>query len=97
MKSSSRISAALTLAGIIILALPGIAAAGCLTPSQAQKAIASGSVMRLAVIARAVGGEIVNAQLCEAQGLLVYQLAVMRQGGQVENVVVDATSGQRLR
>lgn len=73
------------------------AAARCLTPMEVQAVVGRGAVQRLGVIARVVGGEIVDARLCEGGGLLVYQLAVMRDGGRVENIVVDATSGQRLR
>ena len=73
------------------------AEARCLTPAEAQAVVGGGGVQRLGVIARAVGGEIVDAQLCEGGGGLVYRLAVMREGGRVENVIVDARSGQRLR
>lgn len=96
MKSILSRFAVLALVGCLTGAVP--AAAGCLTASQAQKAVASGAVLRLGVIARAVGGEIVSAQLCESpQGPLIYQLAIMHPGGRIENIVVDATSGQRLR
>ncbi|MBS1181854.1 MAG: hypothetical protein H6Q99_1734 [Proteobacteria bacterium] len=73
------------------------AEARCLTPAEAQAVVAKGAVQRLGVIARVVGGEIVDARLCEGGGLLVYQLAIMRDGGRVDNITVDATSGQRLR
>ena len=73
------------------------AEARCLTPAEAQAVVGKGAVQRLSVIARVVGGEIVDAQLCEGGGLLVYRLVVMREGGRVDNVTVDATSGQRLR
>ena len=73
------------------------AEARCLTPAEAQAVVGKGAVQRLSVIARVVGGEIVDAQLCEGGGLLVYRLVVMREGGRVDNVIVDATSGQRLR
>lgn len=74
-------------------ALPATAA--CLSSSQAEQAVASGQAVRLGAIMRQVGGEIVNAQLCESGGRLVYQLAVSS-GGQVRTVVVDAASGQIL-
>lgn len=73
------------------------AEARCLTPAEAQAVVGQGAVQRLSVIARVVGGEIVDAQLCEGGGMLVYRLAVMREGGRVDNITVDATSGQRLR
>lgn len=84
-----------------LVALPILAGhaaeARCLTPAEAQAVVGKGAVQRLSVIARIVGGEIVDARLCEGGGLLVYQLAVMRDGGRVDNITVDATSGQRLR
>lgn len=73
------------------------AEARCLTPAEAQAVVGKGAVQRLSVIARVVGGEIVDAQLCEGGGFLVYRLAVMREGGRVDTIMVDATSGQRLR
>lgn len=89
------------LAVACVLALPIVsgqaAEARCLTPAEAQAVVGKGAVQRLSVIARVVGGEIVDAQLCEGGGLLVYRLVVMRDGGRVDNVTVDATSGQRLR
>lgn len=84
-----------------LLVLPMVTAhaaeARCLTPAEAQAVVGTGAVQRLSVIARVVGGEIVDARLCEGGGLLIYQLAVMRDGGRVDNITVDATSGQRLR
>lgn len=82
----------------VLSVLTGQAAeARCLTPAEAQAVVGKGAVQRLSVIARVVGGEIVDARLCEGGGLLIYQLAVMRDGGRVDNITVDATSGQRLR
>ncbi|ODN72447.1 PepSY domain-containing protein [Methylobrevis pamukkalensis] len=72
------------------------AEAACLSPREARQAVASGEAMRLSAIARRVGGDIVNAQLCEARGGLVYRLAVMRRGGRVATLVVDARSGAVL-
>ncbi len=90
-----------TFALACFLAVPivsGYAAeARCLTPAEAQAVVGGGAVLRLSVIARAVGGEIVDAQLCEGGGGLVYRLAVMREGGRVDNITVDATSGRKLR
>jgi len=89
----------LALLGLAMLPLVAghAAEARCLTPNEAQAVVSKGAVQRLSVIARVVGGEIVDARLCEGGGLLVYQLAVMREGGRVDNITVDATSGQRLR
>ena len=97
--NSKRTRFRLALLGLAMLPLVAghAAEARCLTPAEAQSVVSKGAVQRLSVIARVVGGEIVDARLCEGGGLLVYQLAVMREGGRVDNVVVDATSGQRLR
>ena len=86
--------AALALTGLLAAASP--AAAACLSPDEARQAVAAGEAMRLGSIARIVGGDILNAELCEGGGGLVYRLAVMRDGGQVVTVVVDARSGQIL-
>lgn len=93
----TRFRFALSCLAVLTVASTQAAEARCLTPNEAQAVVGRGAVQRMSAIARAVGGEIVNAQLCEGGGLLVYQLSVMREGGRVENVVVDATSGQRLR
>ena len=93
----TRFRLALALAAALVALGADAAAARCLTPIEVQAVVSRGAVQRLGVIARVVGGEIVDARLCEGGGLLVYQLAVMRDGGRIENVVVDATSGQRLR
>lgn len=87
----------LPLLAALLVADAQAAEARCLSPGEAQALVGRGAVQRMSAIARVVGGEIVNAQLCDGGGLLVYQLSVMREGGRVENVVVDATSGQRLR
>lgn len=87
--------AALVVAGLLALA-PAAAEAACLSSRQAEEAVASGQAIRLGSIARQVGGEIINAQLCESGGRLVYQLAVAS-GGQVRTVIVDAATGAILR
>lgn len=89
----------LALACLTILPILAGHAAGarCLTPAETQAVVGKGAVQRLSVIARVIDGEIVDARLCEGGGLLIYQLAVMHDGGRVDNITVDATSGQRLR
>lgn len=81
---------------LAVLAIPADAAAACLSPSEARQAIAAGEAVRLGDVARRVGGEILDARLCEAGGRLVYQLAVMTSGGNVERITVDARSGRVL-
>ncbi len=73
------------------------AAAGCLSPDEARRAVASGEALRLGEVAGLVGGDIVSAELCDRGGRLVYRLAVIRGGGKVVTVVVDARTGQVLR
>jgi hypothetical protein len=79
------------------LTVADTALAACLTPEEARWAVASGEAMRLGEIAMLVDGDIVNAELCERGNRLVYQLAVLRGGGQVETVEVDARTGAVLR
>ncbi|WP_099558750.1 PepSY domain-containing protein [Hartmannibacter diazotrophicus] len=71
--------------------------AACLSAQQASQAIASGAARRLSSVAGGVGGEIVNAQLCDEGGRLVYRLVVKMGQGRVANVVVDARTGQVLQ
>lgn len=72
------------------------AEAACLSAQEARKAVASGEAVRLGRVARRVGGDIVDAQLCEQGGRLVYRLAVLTEGGAVQTIVVDARTGQPL-
>lgn len=72
------------------------AEAACLSAQEARKAVASGEAVRLGRVARRVGGDIVDAQLCEQGGRLVYRLAVLTEGGAVQTILVDARTGQPL-
>ncbi|WP_210272764.1 PepSY domain-containing protein [Chthonobacter rhizosphaerae] len=81
------------LAAALAATAPTAAAADCLSAREAQAAIASGEAMRLSSVARRVDGDIVNAELCESGGRLVYRLAVMGPGGRVVTIVVDARTG----
>lgn len=87
------------LAGLLVLLtlFAGPAAAACLSPGEARKAVASGEALRLGDVAGAANGDIVNAELCERKGRLVYRLQVIRGGGKVVTVVVDAGTGEVLR
>ena len=70
------------------------AEAACLSAGEARQAVAAGEALRLGAVARSVGGDILDAQLCERGGQLVYRLSVMVDGGRVTTVLVDARSGQ---
>ncbi|MBH0237597.1 PepSY domain-containing protein [Methylobrevis albus] len=77
------------------LATTGPAEAACLSSGEARDAVASGQAARLSAVTRGIDGDVVNAQLCESGGRLVYRLAVM-QGGRVVTIVIDARSGAVL-
>jgi Predicted membrane protein len=88
----------LRLATLLLAALLGAvcseqAVAACLSAREARQAVSNGEALRLSAVVRGLGGEVVNAQLCEAGNRLVYQLAVMMPNGRVANIVVDARSG----
>ena len=92
------IAAVVLLAATVLSAAgAGPAAAACLSSGEARQAVASGEAQRLGSVVGAVDGDIVNAELCESGGRLVYRLAVMREGGEVVTVVVDAQTGEVLR
>jgi uncharacterized membrane protein YkoI len=86
-----------TLAAVALLAMSQGAAAACLTPAETRRAVASGEALRLSEAAASVGGDIVGAELCERGSRLVYRISVIRNGGKVVTVVVDARTGQVLR
>jgi hypothetical protein len=88
------VAAFVTLSGFV---LPDVAAAACLSAGEARRAVASGEAVRLGEIAGMVDGDIVNAELCERGRRLVYELAVIRGGGRVVTVIVDAQTGTVLR
>lgn len=81
---------------IAVVATATDASAACLSGREAAQAVASGEAMRLSAVARRVDGDIVNADLCESGGRLVYHLAVMGPGGRVLTIVVDARTGEVL-
>lgn len=93
-RARNRLACLLVAAAIGLAAVP--AQADCLSPQQARSAVAAGEALRLGAIARRVPGDILDAQLCESGGRLVYQLAVMVDGGNVVTIVVDARTGQQL-
>jgi uncharacterized membrane protein YkoI len=88
------------------LALPAPASAAelhaCLTKSEQRAAISHGQAVTLATAIRAARGsvrgrgnrEVVRAQLCRADGRLVYMLTVLAKDGKVTHTNVDASSGK---
>jgi hypothetical protein len=93
----SLLAFAIAIGAVGLDAAPGAAQGSCLSPGEARRAVASGEAMRLGEIAGMLDGDIVSAELCESGRRLVYQLAVIRGGGRVVTVTVDARSGAVLR
>lgn len=73
-------------------------AQACLGPAQQQQAINSGQASRFGVIADSVSkrlnGTVLNGQLCQRGGKLVYILTVVKKNGQASRIIVDAKSGR---
>jgi uncharacterized membrane protein YkoI len=72
----------------------------CLTPEQRRAAIAAHKAVPLTRAVRTVktriGGEVVNARLCEREKGLVYVLTVLARDGKVTQAMVDAADGHWL-
>ena len=100
MNHRSVLLVALALAG----AAPDMAAAAerkaCLTPEQRRAVIAARKAVPLTRAMRTVrariGGEVVNARLCQRERGLVYLLTVLARDGKVTEAMVDATDGHWL-
>jgi uncharacterized membrane protein YkoI len=73
----------------------------CLDPEQRRAAIAGHQAVPLTKAIRAakahVGGDVVNARLCQQGKALVYVLTVLAHDGKVMRASVDGTSGAFLR
>lgn len=73
------------------------AAMVCLTPREARSAVAEGRALAFAPVKRSAesssGGEVLRARLCEIEGRLAYVLTLLRHGGQVITMIVDAGNG----
>jgi uncharacterized membrane protein YkoI len=89
---------------VLAAAAPDMAAAAdrkaCLTPEQRRAAIAAHKAVPLTRAVRTVktriGGEVVNARLCEREKGLVYVLTVLARDGKVTQAMVDAADGHWL-
>ena len=92
-KPSASIALALALA--LALASTGTTQAqACLDKRQIQEAVSSGEILSLdAVLARAgvdPNAEILNVQVCDEGGALVYVIGVLSPDGQAQNLALDA-------
>ncbi len=90
MKRAIRLPLLVLLAALGLGAAVAGADAACLSAQEARQAVAAGDAVRLGRVARKLGGDIVDAQLCRQGGRLVYRIAVLTDGGAVQTVVVDA-------
>ncbi|WP_297111241.1 hypothetical protein [uncultured Devosia sp.] len=92
-KPSASVASALALA----LALAGTGqsqAQACLDKRQIQEAVSSGQIMSLdAVLAQSgvdPNAEILNVQVCDDGGVLVYVIGVLTPDGQAQNLTLSA-------
>lgn len=90
-------SAALAFALALVLAFASASpsqAQACLDKRQIQEAVSSGQIMSLdAVLAQAgvpVDSEILNVQVCDEGGALVYVIGVLSPDGQAQNLTLSA-------
>lgn len=87
----------MALALALALALTGTGQAqaqACLDKRQIQEAVASGQIMSLDAVLASAGvdanAEILNVQVCEDGGGLVYVIGVLSADGQAQNLVLSA-------
>lgn len=90
-------SAAAALALALALALSGTGASqaqACLDRRQIQEAVTSGQIMSLDTVLAMAGvdpsAEILNVQVCDQGGQLVYVIGVLTTDGQAQNLVLSA-------
>lgn len=92
-KPSAYIALAMAFA-IAFLGTGQTQAQACLDKRQIQEAVASGEIMSLdAVLGSAgvdPGADILNVQVCDQGGALVYVIGVLSQDGQAQNLVLNA-------
>ncbi len=76
------------------LAGAGLAHAACLDNRQIQEAVASGEIMSLAQVLSSAGigsnAEVLNVQVCDEGGRLVYIIGVLTPDGEAQNLVLSA-------
>jgi hypothetical protein len=85
----------LAFAMALVLSSTGMAQAqACLDKRQIQEAVASGQIMSLDAVLASAGvdpsAEILNVQVCDQGGALVYVIGVLSPDGQAQNLVLRA-------
>ncbi|ODT72124.1 MAG: hypothetical protein ABS75_04825 [Pelagibacterium sp. SCN 63-23] len=91
-------SAPIALALALVLAFSGAgvaqAQANCLDKRQIQEAVSSGQIMSLDAVLASAGvdasAEILNVQVCDQGGRLVYVIGVLSSDGQAKNLELSA-------
>jgi|SRR3954467_14748809 len=90
-------SATAALALALALALSGTGASqaqSCLGRQEIQEAVSSGQIMSLDAVLASAGvdasAEILNVQVCDQGGQLVYIIGVLTADGQAQNLVLNA-------
>lgn len=90
-------SASVALALALALALAGTGSAqaqACLDKRQIQEAVASGEILSLDAVLASAGvaanAEILNVQVCDQGGSLVYVIGVLSEDGQAQNLTLNA-------
>lgn len=90
-------SASIALALALALAVSGTGAAqaqACLDKRQIQEAVASGQILSLDAVLASAGvdanAEILNVQVCDQGGSLVYVIGVLAPDGEARNLTLSA-------
>lgn len=96
-KHKPKTSAAVTLALALALAAAGTTgskAQACLDRYQIQEAVSSGQIMSLDAVLASNGvdggAEILNVQVCDQGGRLVYVIGILTADGQAQNLTLSA-------
>lgn len=88
------IRSALVASMIALAALNAPAAAqGCLGPSESRAAVARGEAVPLSRVAGNLDGQILDAELCQGGGGLVWRVRMLDRDSVRRTVVIDAQSG----
>lgn len=91
-------AAVLAASGVVLAAAVQAADGNCVPWKEAADTIAKNSLLPANVIYQMVqsrvGGQIIHASLCDEGGHYFYKLVVLGAKGDVNNVTVDALTGQ---
>jgi hypothetical protein len=68
----------------------------CLGTAATQAAVREGKARRFAEIGHGLDGEPLRADLCRADGTLLYRVTVLDRTGRVRNLGIDAATGRML-